>query len=129
MPQNEGTYNVTVSVEPVNEPIIHEFTVISKNPEDDKRRLGFTPAFEYHKVQIDGDKALQICSLLNIMCPQNPIFHAINRHDKNYTYFYYDLPSKDYLVVVDGGQICYTADDEFENTGAFEKCVEIENEN
>lgn len=129
VPQNKGTYNVTVSIESVDEPVIHEFTVISKNLEDDKRRIGFTPAFEYHKVQIDGEKALQICSLLNVMCPQNPTFHAINRHDKNYTYFYYDLPSKDYLVVIDDGQICYTTNDEFENTGAFEKCVEIKNEN
>ena len=129
VPQIEGKYNVTVRVEPAD-PAVYEFVVISKNPEDDKRHFGFTPAFEYHKVQIHGEKALQICSLLNIMCPQNPMFHAINRHDKNYTYFYYDLPSKDYLVIVDDGQICYTTDDvDFENTGVFEKCVGIKNEN
>ena len=128
VPQIEGKYNATVRVEPADL-AVYEFTVIS-NPEDNKRRLGFTPAFEYHKVQIDGEQALQICSLLNVMCPQNPTFHAINRHDKNYTYFYYDLPSKDYLVVVDDEQICYTTDDvDFENTEAFEKCVGIKNEN
>lgn len=126
VPQIEGRYNVTVRVESADQ-AVYEFTVIS-NPEDDKRRLGFTPAFEYHKVRIDGEQALQICSLLNVMCPQNPVFHAINRHDKNYTYFYYDLPNKDYLVVVDDGQICYTTDDvDFENTGIYEKCTVMEN--
>jgi hypothetical protein len=129
VPQIEGKYNVTVRVESAD-PAVYEFTVISKNPDDNKRRLGFTPAFEYHKVQIDGEKALQICSLLNVICPQNPTFHAINRHDKNYTYFYYDLPSKDYLVVLDDEQICYTTNDvDFENTGVFEKCIGIKNEN
>lgn len=129
VPQIEGKYNVTVRVEPAD-PVVYEFTVISKNHEDDKRRFGFTPAFEYHRVQVNGTDALQICSMLKIVCPENPVFHAINRHDKNYTYFYYDLPSKDYLVIIDDGQICYTTDDvDFENTGLFEKCVEVENEN
>jgi len=130
VPYVEGTYNVTVSVEKVKETAVHQFTVSSKDPENDKRRIGWTPAFEYHRVQINGTSAVQICSMLKIMCPENPVFDAINRHDKNYTYFYYDLPNKDYLVVVDDGQICYITDDvDFENTGAFEKCIGIkENE-
>lgn len=128
VPEIAGTYNVTVKVESVDEPVFHKFTVISKESDSEKRRIGWTPAFEYHRVQVNGTDALQICSLLDIACPENPVFDAVNRHDKNYTYFYYDLPDKEYLVILDDANICYTTDDvDFESTGMFEKCITAAN--
>jgi hypothetical protein len=101
----------------------------STESELDKRRIGWTPAFEYHRVQINGTVASQTCALLRITYAENPVFDAINRHDKNYTYFYHELSDMEYLVIIDDGQICYTADDvDFEYTGLFERCVEIKNE-
>ena len=130
VPKVKGKYNVTVHVEKIKKPVIHKFVVeSSEEPEIDRRRIGWTPAFEYHRVQINGTTTFQICSMLNIMCPENPVFHAVNRHDKNHTYFHYELPDKEYLVIIDNGKVCYGFDDIFEDTGLFEDCVGIENKN
>jgi hypothetical protein len=107
--------------------IIRGWTI--PEPEPDRLRHGYTPAFEYHRVQINGTTATKICTILGVPCTTNPVFDAINRHDKNYTYFHYNLQDEEYLFVIDDGQICYTTDDvNFEYTGLFEKCIE-EDEN
>ena len=121
------------SVEKFNECVdfIYEkrTSVELEESEIDRRRIGWTPAFEYHRVQINGTSASQVCSFLEISCPETPTFDAINRHDKNYTYFYYELLNTEYLVKIDDGQICYTTDDVLtERTELFERCIEIETE-
>jgi hypothetical protein len=106
-----------------------KFIVQEPELEPDRLSHGYTPAFEYHRVQINGTTATKICTILGVPCTTNPVFDAINRHDKNYTYFHYNLQDEEYLFVIDDGQICYTTDDvNFEYTGLFEKCIE-EDEN
>ena len=131
VPQIPGQYNVTVSIENT-EPVVYKFVVLPEMKQvDDGRRFqhGFTPSFEYHRVQINGTTATAICGILGVSCTSNPVFDAINRHDKNYTYFYYELPDKEFLFVVDDKEVCYTTDDVgFEYTGLLEKCVRVGNE-
>ena len=104
-----------VSVEKFNEcvDLIYEqrISVELEESKTDRVRLGWTPAFEYHRVQINGTTASQICSIFKISCTENPTFDAVNRHDENYTYFHYELNNGEYFVKIDDVQICHT----FEN--------------
>lgn len=127
-PTITGKYNVTVSLENVGSKV-YEFSVIPKESTIPSERIhGYTPAFEYHRVQINGTIAMKVCDMLELICTENVNFNAINRHDKNYTYFYYQHGSIEYLVKLDDGQICYTTDDVLaEETGIFEYCENMEN--
>ena len=116
-PMIPGVYNVTVKLGGI-EPQVYEFTVTAQ-----ERNIGYTPAFEYHRTVVNGTTAQQICQMIGISCPKNPEFNAINRHDKNFTYFYHVLSEVEYLVKVEGNQICYTTDDvQADITGEFEHC-------
>ena len=44
--------------------ILDNFQIV----EDSGRQIGWTPAFEYSRVQINGTTALQICSIMEIAC-------------------------------------------------------------
>ena len=73
----------------------------------------FTWTSEYKKLDsiptnITGVNAFQICQILEITCPENPTFEAIELVDRNITYFYYELYSTEYLFVIENGQICYS---------------------
>ena len=86
--------------------------------EDNGRRIGWTPAFEYSRVQITGTTALQICSIMEITCTENPAWDAIHRHDKNFTFFHYDVYDAEpnvqigeHYIQIDKDQICHSFED------------------
>ena len=86
--------------------------------EDNGRRIGWTPAFEYNRVQINGTTALQICSMLEITCIKNPVWDAVYRHDKYFTYFYYDtygvepnVQIGEHYIQIDKDQVCHSFED------------------
>ena len=86
--------------------------------EDDGRRIGWTPAFEYSRVQINGTTALQVCSMIKIECIENPVWDAIHRHDKDFTFFHYDtygvepnVQIGEHYIQIDKDQICHSFED------------------
>ena len=86
--------------------------------EDNGRRIGWTPAFEYSRVQITGTTALQICSIMEIDCIENPVWDAIHRHDKDFTFFHYDtygvepnVQTGEHYIQIDKDQICHSFED------------------
>lgn len=94
--------------------ILDNFRIV----EDDGRRIGWTPAFEYSRVQITGITALQICSIIEIACIENPVWDAVHRHDKNFTYFYHDtygvepnVQIGEHYIQIDKDQICHSFED------------------
>ena len=94
--------------------ILDNFQIV----EDDGRRIGWTPAFEYSRVQITGNTALQICSIMEIACTENPLWDAIHRHDKDFTFFHYDtygaepsVQTGEHYIQIDKDQICHSFED------------------
>ena len=94
--------------------ILDNFKIV----EDNGRRIGWTPAFEYSRVQITGNTALQVCSILEIACIENPVWDAIHRHDEDLTYFYYDaygvepnVQIGEHYIQIDKNQICHSFED------------------
>ena len=93
--------------------------------EDNGRRIGWTPAFEYSRIQINGTIALQICSMLEIACIENPVWDAIHRHDKDFTYFYYETSDVEHYVKIDDGHICHSIEDFSSRVTSELECLEI----
>ena len=94
--------------------ILDNFQITEYN----ERQIGWTPAFEYSRVQINGTTALQICSVIEITCIKNPVWDAIYRHDKDFTYFYFDTYDADnkvqtgeHYIQIDKNQICHSFED------------------
>lgn len=101
--------------------------------EDNGRRIGWTPAFEYSRVQITGITALQICSMIEIDCIKNPVWDAIHRHDKDFTFFHYDtygiepdVQIGEHYIQIDKGQVCHSFEDLLSQQISEFECVEIE---
>jgi len=108
--------------------ILDNFRIV----EDSGRRIGWTPAFDYDRVQINGTTALQICSIMKIDCITNPVWDAIYRHDKNFTYFYYDtydvepnVQIGEHYIQINKDQICHSFEDLFSQQISELECQEI----
>lgn len=95
--------------------------------QDSGRRIGWTPAFEYSRVQINGTTALQICSILETICIENPVWDAVHRHDKDFTYFYYETSDIEHYVKIDDGYICHSTENFTSQEISELKCQEISN--
>ena len=100
--------------------------------EDNGRQIGWTPAFEYSRVQITGTTALQICSIMQITCIENPVWDAIHRHDKDFTYFHYDtygaesdVQIGEYYIQIDKDQVCHSFEDLLSRQISELECQEI----
>jgi len=100
--------------------------------EDSGRRIGWTPAFEYSRVQINGTTALQICSIMEIDCTKNPVWDAIHHHDEDFTYFYYDtygvepdVQIGEHYIQIDKDQICHSFEDLLSQQISELECQEI----
>ena len=100
--------------------------------EDDGRQIGWTPAFEYSRVQINGTTALQVCLIMEIDCITNPVWDAIHRHDKDFTYFYYDtygaepnVQTGEHYIQIDKDQICHSFEDLLSQQVSELKCQEL----
>ena len=101
--------------------ILDNFQIV----EDNGRRIGWTPAFDYNRVQINGTTALQICSIIEIDCIENPVWDAIHRHDKDFTYFYYDTSDVEHYVKIDDGHICHSIENFSSREISELECQEI----
>lgn len=108
--------------------ILDNFRIV----EDNGRRIDWTPAFDYSRVQINGTAALQICSIMKIDCIKNPVWDAIHRHDKDFTYFYYDtygvepnVQIGEHYIQIDKDQICHSFEDLLSRQISELECQEI----
>lgn len=108
--------------------ILDNFQIV----EDNGRRIGWTPAFDYNRVQINGTTALQICSILEIACMENPVWDAVHRHDKDFTYFYYDtydiesnVQIGEHYIQITKNQICHSFEDLSSQQISELECQEI----
>ncbi len=100
--------------------------------EDNGRRIGWTPAFEYSRVQINGTTALKICSMIKIDCIENPVWDAIHRHDKDFTFFHYDtygvepdVQIGEHYIQIDKDQVCHSFEDLLSRQISELECQEI----
>ena len=108
--------------------ILDNFQIV----EDNGRRIGWTPGFEYTRVQITGTTALQICSMIEITCIENPVWDAIHRHDKDFTYFYYDaygvepnIQTGEHYIQIDKNLVCHSFEDLLSRQISELECQEI----
>ena len=108
--------------------ILDNFQIV----EDSERRIGWTPAFDYSIVQINGTAAVQVCSLMEIACIENPVWDAIHRHDTNFTYFYYDaygvepdVQIGEHYIQIDKDQICHSFEDLLSQQVSELECQEV----
>jgi hypothetical protein len=108
--------------------ILDNFQIV----EDNGRRIEWTPAFDYSRVQINGTAALQICSMLEIACTETPVWDAVHRHDKDFTYFYYDtygvepdVQIGEHYIQIDKNQICHSFEDLLSQQISELECQEI----
>ncbi|QMU54762.1 MAG: hypothetical protein GKS07_07675 [Nitrosopumilus sp.] len=100
--------------------------------EDNERRIGWTPAFEYSGVQISGTAALQVCSIMEITCIENPVWDAIHHNDKDFTFFHYDtygvepdVQIGEHYIQIDKDQVCHSFEDLLSQQISELECVEI----